>query len=148
AVIQTWPPDSQSVEKRDDRGRPSGDLAKEATVLVLYRLRTGDATSRQMLHQAQEKRQIAFSDPLFVQSQNEIAGPGVHQKIRVFDALCDALVGEQFADVISGQKAGEIFRRNVGVDGHIGSLRRLVGSQWTRQRKKHPLLRRRDGLDV
>src|SRR5215510_657658 len=66
AVVRTWPPDPQSVEKRDDRGRPSGDLVKEATVLVLYRLRTGDATIRQMLHQAQEKRQIAFSDPLFV----------------------------------------------------------------------------------
>src|SRR5262245_55014118 len=96
AVVRTWAPDPQSVKKSDDRGRPAGDLAKEAAVLVLYRLRTSDAASRQMLHQAQKKWQIVFGNPLFIQCQNEIAGAGVHQKIRVLDALRDALVGEQF----------------------------------------------------
>src|SRR5262245_24905556 len=140
AMVRTWPPNPQSVKKCDDRGRPAGDLAKEGAALVLYRLRTGDAASRQMLHQAQKKWQIVFGDPLFIQRQNEIAGACVHQKIRVLDALRDALGAEKLADVVSGHTAGVIFRRNVGIDGHTGSLRRLVGSQWTRQRKKHPLL--------
>src|SRR5262245_27494576 len=148
AVVRTWPPHPQSIKKRDYRGRSAGHLAKDAAALVLYRLRRSYAASRQMLHQAQKKWKIVFSDPLFIQRQNEIAGAGVHQKIRVLDTLRDALVGEQFADVISGQKAGEIFRRNSGTDRHTASLRCLVWSQWTRQRKKHPLLRRRDGPDV
>src|SRR5262245_12853431 len=33
AVVRTWAPDPQSVKKSDDRGRPAGDLAKEAAVL-------------------------------------------------------------------------------------------------------------------
>ena len=107
-----------------------------------------DAARRQMLHQPEEERQVAFGDALFVERENEIAGAGVHQKIGILDALGDALVGEQFADVVAGEKAGEIFRRDVGIDRHEASLRRLVLPQRAGQREEHPLLRRRDGFDV
>src|SRR5262249_59691130 len=87
-------------------------------------------------------------DALFIERKNEIAGTGVYQKIGVLNPLGDALVGEQFANVISGKKAGEIFRRNVGVDRHTASLRRLVLPQRSGQWGEYPLLRRRNGLDI
>ena len=81
AVAGVWPPDPQAVEKCDDRRRAAGDLAEHAALLVLDRLRTGDAARRQMLHQAEKKRQVAFGDALLIERENEIAGAGVHQKI-------------------------------------------------------------------
>ena len=38
---------------------------------------------------------------IFIQREDEIAGAGVHQEIRVLDALRDAFVGEKFADVVT-----------------------------------------------
>ena len=101
AVTGIWPPDPEPVEKRHDRRRPPGNLAEHPALLVLDRLRACDAARGEMLHQAQKKRQVAFRDALFVQRENEISGAGVHQEIRVLDALRDAFVGEQFADVIT-----------------------------------------------
>ncbi len=62
----------------------------------------------QMLHQPEEERQVALGDALFVQREDEIAGVGVHEEIGILHALGDALVGEQLADVVAGEKFGEI----------------------------------------
>jgi hypothetical protein len=40
------------------------------------------------------------------------------QEIRVLDPFCDALVGQQRADIVSSEELGELFRRNVSIDGH------------------------------
>jgi len=84
-----------------------------------------------MLHEPQKKRQVVFGNALFIEGEDEIAGAGMHQKIRILDAFSDAFVREQFADVINRKEAGEIVRRDVGVDRHAASLRRLVVTQWT-----------------
>src|SRR5215475_4034430 len=148
AMVWTGPPDPQSVEKSHDGGGSAGDLAENATLPVSHRLRASDAPRGKVLHETEEKWQIAFGHALFIKRHDEIAGAGVHQKIGILHTLRDALVSEQFAKVIYGQKAGEIFRRNVGVDRHTASLRRLMRSQLTRQRKEYPLLRRRDGFNI
>src|SRR4249920_3731923 len=58
AVDGARPPDPQAVKEGDDRGRPAGDLAERFALLVLDRQRTGDAAAREMLHQAEEERQV------------------------------------------------------------------------------------------
>ena len=119
AVAGIRPPDPKPVKKGDDRRRPAGDLAEHTAMRILHRLRTIDVARRQMLHQPQEEWQIAFGDALFIKRENEIAGAGMHQEIGILYAFSDALVGQQFADVVSRKKAGKIFRRNVGVDRHV-----------------------------
>jgi hypothetical protein len=45
----------------------------------------------------------------------------VQQKVGILDALGDALVGEQFADVVAIQKFRKLFGGDVGVDRHVVS---------------------------
>ena len=72
----------------------------------------------QMRHQAEEERQVAFGDALLIQRQDEIAGTGVQQEVGILDALGDALVGQQFADVVTLQKLRKLVGGDVGVDRH------------------------------
>src|SRR5262249_50096904 len=131
-----WPPDPQAFEKGDDRGRPARDRAEHVTLAVLDRLWAGDAAAREMLHQAEEERQVLGGHPLFVQRENEAAVAGMDQEIRVLDPFRDALVGQQRADIVSRKKLGELFRRNVGVDGHHllrALLRRIASARQCRR---------------
>ena len=114
------PADPQAVEEGDDRRRPAGKLAQNLAGAILHRLRAGDAAARQMLHQRQEKRQIAFGDAPLIEREDVIAAAGMNEEIRVFDALGDALVGKQLADVVTGKEAAEILRRDIGIDRHEG----------------------------
>jgi hypothetical protein len=41
------------------------------------------------------------------------------QKIGVLDAFGDALVREQIADVVTGEKGLEVLRRDIGIDRHL-----------------------------
>src|SRR5262249_45708410 len=118
------------------------DLAQHPALLVLDRLRARNAARSEVLHQTQEKGQVAFRDALFVERENESPGAGVHQEIRILDALRDAFVGEELADIVTREKAGEALRRHVGVDRHPALLRRLVLPQRAGQRKEHSLLGR------
>ena len=71
-----------------------------------------------MLHQRQKKRQVALGDAPLVERQDEIAAAGVDEKIRILDAFGDALVGQQLADVVTGEERPEVFRRDIGIDRH------------------------------
>ena len=72
----------------------------------------------QVLHQPEKERQILGRDALLVEREDEIAAAGMDEKIRILDALRDALVGEQFPDVVTGEKGPKVFRHHIGVDGH------------------------------
>ena len=84
-----------------------------------------------MLHQAEEERQVALGDAPLVERQDEVAGAGMDQKIRVLDAFGDALVGQQLADVVAGEEAGEVFRRDIGVNRHKESPDLAASAQST-----------------
>ena len=111
-------PDPHAVEEGDDGGRTAGDPAPDLLLPVLYRLRTGDAARVQVLHQAEEERQVGRRHALLVEGEDEIATGGMNQEIRVLDPLSNTLVGKQIADVVTGEKDREVLRRNVGVDRH------------------------------
>jgi hypothetical protein len=46
----------------------------------------------------------------------------MQQEVGVLDALGDALVGEQFADVVALEEFREVFGGNVGVNRHVSTL--------------------------
>src|SRR5262249_20233183 len=96
-------------------------LAEHGAGLVLHRLRAGDAARMQMLHQAEKERQVLGGDPALVEREDEIAPAGMDQEVGVLDPLRDALVGEQLAHVVPGDKGRAALRRDVGVDGHAYS---------------------------
>ena len=118
AMTGGWSPDPHAVEEGDHGGRPAGDLAQHLSAFVLHRLRAGDAARVQMLHQRQKERQILGRDTLLVKREDEIAAAGMNEKIRILDALGNALIGEQLPDVVTGEKGSKVFRHHVGVDGH------------------------------
>src|ERR1700732_3194412 len=71
-----------------------------------------------MRHQAEKVRQIACRDALFIQRQDEVSRTGVQQEVGILDALGDALVGQQFADVVTGEILRKLVGGDVGVDRH------------------------------
>src|SRR6266478_4791539 len=95
-------------------GRPAERLA----AVVLDRLRTADAARGEMRHQAEKERQVTFRDALLVQGEDEIARRGVQQEVGILDALGDALVGQEFADVVLVQKFRKLLGGDVGINRH------------------------------
>ncbi len=70
----------------------------------------------------------------------------MQQEIGIFDALGDALVGREFADVVGPEEFRKLVGGDVGVNRH-GSLR-CVGPQRARQREELVLFRGRDRLHM
>src|SRR6266568_4147328 len=54
----------------------------------------------EMRHQREEVRQIVLRHALLIEREDERARGGMQQEVGVFDALGDALVGEQFAEIV------------------------------------------------
>ena len=94
-------------------------MAERFAVAVLHGLWAGDAPRREMLHQRQEERNVADRHALLVEREDVVALPGVNQEVRVFDAFGDALIGQQLAKLVAGEEFREVFRCDVGVDGHL-----------------------------
>ena len=84
--------------------------------------RCTSAARVQVLHQAEEERQVLSRHALLVERENEIAAAGMDEKIRVLDPFRDALVGEQLTDVVIGEKGRKLLRHHVGIDRHVPSL--------------------------
>ena len=121
AMDRLRPTQPDAVEKGDDRRGAAGEAAERLAVLRPDRLRAGDAALGEMLHQADEERQVALVHPLFVEREDELAGVGVQQVVGVLDPFGDALEGEDAAEVVASYKS---FQRLVGdfsVNGHDAS---------------------------
>ena len=71
-----------------------------------------------MRHQAEKERQVVLGDAFFIQRQDEISGAGMQQEVGILDALGDALVGQQFADIVTGKKFRKLVGGDVGVNRH------------------------------
>src|SRR5579883_310254 len=109
-VRLAWP---DAFQKGDDRRGPAGQRAQRLAVFVPHRLRTIQPAQSKVRHQAEKERQVTFGDALFIQRQDEGARRGVEQEVGILHALGDALVGQQFADLVVFQK----IRKFVGGDG-------------------------------
>ncbi len=107
-----------AFEEGDQRGRPAGERAEQLAVVALDRQRAGDALAGEMVHQAEEERQVVRVDALFVEGQDERALGGVQQEIRVLGTFGNALVGEQPSRRIFPQEGFELAFGNVRIDRH------------------------------
>ena len=58
---------------------------------------------------------------LLVERQDVVAGAGVDEEVGILDALRDALVGQQLAQVVAGEKVAQLFGGDIGIDGHASS---------------------------
>ena len=95
-------------------------LRSDSPSFAAHRQRAGHAIRREMLHQAEEPRQVGGIDALFVEREDEVALRRAEREIAVLDALRDAAEGDQMADVIVGKERGERVVGNLGIDGHGG----------------------------
>jgi hypothetical protein len=57
-----------------------------------------------MFHQRQKERHVARRHALLVERQDVVAGAGVDEEIGILNTFGDALVGQQFAKVVAGEK--------------------------------------------
>src|ERR1019366_8413616 len=105
-------------EEIDDRRGPAGERTQRFAAAHLHRLRTDDAVAGEMRHQAEKERQVVFRDALFIQREEEVSSGGMQQEVGILDALGDALVGQQLADVVMAQKLRKLVGGDVGVNRH------------------------------
>ena len=121
AMARLRPAQPDAVEKGDDRRGAAGETAERLAVLRPDRLRADDAALGEMLHQADEERQVALLHPLLVEGEDELAGIGVQQVVGVLDPLGDALEREDAAEVVACQKSRQRFVGDFSVDRHDAS---------------------------
>src|SRR3546814_7982322 len=91
AVLGSDAPRPHARQEWHDRRRPAAQPAQRLAVAAVDRGRAGDALRREMLHQAQEIRQVLRRDALFVERQDEVAPDGLQQEVGVLHPLGDAL---------------------------------------------------------
>ncbi len=121
AMTRLRPANPQAVEKGDDRGGAAGQAPQRLAVARAHRLRAGDAARGEVLHQADEERQILLVDALLVERQDELAGFRAHEEVGILDALGDALERGDAAEVVEREERAERFVRDFGVDRHGSS---------------------------
>ena len=118
------PPRPHAFEEVDDRRGTIGEPAVDLALAIPGGLRATHAALGQMRHQRQEVRQIVHRHALFIEREDVGALAGVQQEVGILDALGDALVGEQLADVVAFEEFREVFGGDVGVNRHGENLRR------------------------
>ena len=112
------PVDAYTVKKRDNSGRSSGQMSQRLAVAAVNRDRTSNTCVREVLHEAEEKWQVFGIHSFLIQGQYVMAGTRVQEIIRVFDALGNALAGQELADVIFSEEGMHVLVRYNGVNRH------------------------------
>src|SRR5437762_2937686 len=72
-----------------------------------------------MLEQVDEEWQVGLLHPLLVERQDEPVGSGFDEVITILYPLGNALCGEQLADVVAGEKLGDLINGHMGIDGQL-----------------------------
>jgi hypothetical protein len=88
---------------------------QRAAVVQVQRRRAGNLALRQVLHQAEEERQVGGIEPL-EQRQHETTVHRVDVVIGVLDAFADALEAEQLGQRVLAQELDELGVRDFGED--------------------------------
>src|SRR3546814_3769347 len=118
AVVRRAPARPQPAEKADRCGRAAAETVQRKPVTAVVVRRTWDAGGGEMVHQAEEERQVAGSNALLVQRQNEGAAVGFEKEVAVLDALGDALARDDRSDVVLGDERFEFLVGNFRIDGN------------------------------
>jgi hypothetical protein len=76
-----------------------------------------------MLHEAKEKRQVSFVDPLFIEREDEIACVGVQKIIGILNPFGNPFQSKNVAEFIVAKKAGKIRLIDFCINSHGASAR-------------------------
>src|SRR5262245_14793014 len=118
AMHHLWAADPDALKKCDQGGRPAGKPPQALTLGIANRRRAADPGVGEVLHQAEEKRQILGGHPLFVEGKEKGTRFGVEQVVGVLNTLGDALEGKQRANLVAGDEPGELLVGDFSVDSH------------------------------
>ncbi len=114
----------QSVQEgRDGRGL-AGQRAQRLAVAAMDRPWTIEAPRGEMIHQAEEERQVLRVHALFVEREEVRALGRGQQVVGILDTFGDALEGIGFADVVFGEKGFQLGVAHLRVDGHYATSAR------------------------
>src|SRR4029079_10057147 len=107
-----------ALQEAGHGGALAGKRAPRVSVAAVERPRAGDAAPGEVVHQAEEERQVARIDALFVERHHVLAARRGEHVVGVLDALGDALEGLRLADVVVLEKGLELGVADLRVDGH------------------------------
>src|SRR5262249_43657159 len=96
----------------------AGERAQGVAVAAVDRPRAVDAARGEMVHQAEEERQVRRVHALLVEREEERTARRGQQVVGILHALGDALEGFGFADVVFGKKGFEFRVADFGIDRH------------------------------
>ena len=136
AMPRRNPPRPHALEEADDGHRAPAQLPERIAVAAVDRRRAGGALGRQMIHQAQEKRQVVRGHALFIEGEYVGVAVGLEEVVGVLDPFGDSLVGDQLADVVFGKERPELVVRNFGVDSHESYFARNLKASATVTRRR------------
>jgi len=105
-----------AFQKRDQCGGTARKFTQKLAIVARQGQRTRQAVCEQMLLQAQKERQIRLFHPLFIERQDQRLFCRVQQKIGVFHALGNALIGCQLTDIILSEKLPQIVFADIRVN--------------------------------
>ena len=118
AMRQPHPALRNADQEGDERRRPPAQFAQRLAVAAVDRGGAGDALGGEVVHQAEEEGQVVRRHPLFVEGQDEAAAVGFEEVVGVLHPFGDALIGQQFPDIVFGQESLEGVVVDFGIDGH------------------------------
>ena len=121
AMLRPHPARPHAGEEGGDAGGAAGQGAQAVAVPAADRQRAGDPLPRQVLHQAEEPRQLRGVDALFVEGEDVVAGGGAELVVAVLHPLGDAAEGDDGAEVIAFEEDGQRLVGNLRIDGHVVS---------------------------
>ena len=105
-------------QERHDGGGTAAKPAQGLAVTAADRRRTRDTGFGQMVHEAEEKRQIISIHPFFIEGQDEVTVGGGEGEIGILDSFGDAFVGQHLADVVFGGESDQFLVADFSINGH------------------------------
>ncbi|MNV04846.1 hypothetical protein D3C71_951550 [compost metagenome] len=105
-----------AFKKGNQRRRPARQFSQQFAILARQRQGAGQALGCQMLHEAEEEGQIVFLHALFIKRQDQRVLGGMQQEIGVFDALGNALVRGEAADVVLREEIPQIIFGDISIN--------------------------------
>jgi hypothetical protein len=116
-VLEIGEQHALSGQAMHQRGRPAVERDQIAAVAVARRHRAGKAARGQMVHQAEEERQVINVEAL-EQRQHPAAVGGVDEVVGVFHTFADSLEADQLTNRVLMQKLAQLAMRDLGENGH------------------------------
>ena len=102
AVSGPHPARRGSLQEAHHRRRAAAQVAQRLAVASVHRGGAGHALGREVVHQAEEERQIRRIDPPLVEGEDEPPALGDQEEVGVLDAFGDALQAHRPPDVVRG----------------------------------------------